>query len=216
MKPDERQVFDSRVDRLYMKKVKCPYCGARIKPMQTTCDQCGVHKMQIANASNKKAKQMMKDGEEGKVIMLKRRPDDVSISRLSMWLLLGLFGAHCFYVGRKIRGFIILGLISLCFISVIVFPMGQMGTVQDGEPEVVIDEETGEPYTEEPDYIEEMVGTHPWREACYDLGWPMPTDFLGLGAFVIWAVDCFAIVFGWFKYPVRLGSKERRENVGNL
>ena len=209
---NQRQVYDPKLDRLYMKTIKCPYCKAKIRSMQTTCGQCGLSKMQILGASNKKAKQMMRDGEHGKIVMLKKRPDDVRMSVLSAWLLLGFFGAHCLYVGRYIRGWIMFGLMVTFIMCVIIFPIGtwnEGAEYRDEEDdvettEVIEEEEIG------------YVGMHPWREVCLDFygSHLLPTDYLGLVAFVMWAVDAFGIVFGYFKYPVRLGESPNasREN----
>lgn len=153
--------------------------------MQATCSQCGISKAQIANSSNQRAKQMMREGHGGKIVMLKRRPDDVRFSTMASWLLLGLFGAHCFYVGRKTRGWIMFWLIIIYIASVMIFPYGTWDAATSS-----------------------FVGIHPWREACIREGFTLPTDFLGVAAVIMWAMDSFAVVFGYFKYPVRLGEKK--------
>jgi len=188
-----QEQYDYKTDRLYVRKIKCPYCGARINKLQMTCEQCGISKEQIAHASNKKAKEMIREGERGKIVMIKSRPEDVSFSKMVSWLVLGLFGAHCFYVGRTTRGFIMLGLIAVCIIFIFILPVGHWDATM---PDV-----NGNP-------IGGIVGMHPWRQTLSQQGWPFPTDFLGLAAFAMWSVDTFAVVFGWFKYPVRLGEKK--------
>jgi len=191
-------VYDAKLDRLYMKKIKCPYCGYKIGSMQTTCDQCGLSKMQIARASNKTAKQMMRDGDGGKIVMIKRRPDDVSFGKLSAWLLLGIFGAHCFYVGRRLRGWIMFGLMMAFIICVFIFPTGIW---REATPEYEDDDGVVTPAT-----AAHFEGRHSWRSACDELSWPFPTDFFGAAALIMWAMDSFAIVLGFWKYPVRLGD----------
>ena len=185
-----RQVYDPKLDRLYMKTVKCPYCRFKIRSMQTTCEQCGLSKMQIARASNKKAKQMMKERDKGKIVMINRRPDDIKLSGFTMSLITGIFGTHCFYVGRRTRGFIMLGVMFLYVASVIIFPMG----IWEGGT---------------------FVGMHPWREAALQFG-VFPADFLGLAVFMMWMLDVVRVLVGWFKYPVRLGdhpNKKKEDEV---
>ena len=192
MSNNQRQVYDPKLDRLFMKTVKCPYCRFKIRSMQSTCEQCGLSKIQIARASNKKAKQMMKEGDKGKIVMVNRRPDDLKVSSFIMSLVTGIFGSHCFYVGRKKRGFIMLGLlVAYVVFSIIVFPMGTW--------------EAGSGF----------VGMHPWREAAMQFG-AFPTDFFGLAVFMMWFFDIVRVAFGWFKYPVRLGehpNKKKEEEV---
>jgi len=147
--------------------------------MQTTCETCGLSKIQIHNSSNKKAKQMIKEGDKGKIVMTKARPNDVEAVPFFCSLALGLFGAHLFYVGRRKKAFIMLGLIGVTVLAAIIFPMG--------------------------DWDNQLEGRHPWRVAT-DAWGAFPLDFLGLAAFVMWALDVFAVILGTFKYPVRLGD----------
>jgi ribosomal protein L24E len=107
---------DEDLDRLYKRKVKCPYCGYPIEKFQSKCDKCGVTKYQISFASNTEAKQIMKNRTGEKIVKLRRRPRDISFTALALRLWLGgWFGLHNYFLGRKWRG-----LIQTIFISVFI------------------------------------------------------------------------------------------------
>lgn len=178
------QKYDKRLDKLYTSSVKCPYCKNKIQRLQTVCSRCGLHKIQIAYASNKRAKEMM-GSEAGKIVKMRRCPNDVKLSQMGWRLVLGIFGVHNFYTGRKIRGWIMLGCMLIFVLQAIVFPFGK-----------VIQNDGGLEY----------VGMHPWRLACIDWGAPFPLDFFGAIALILWLSDIFGVILGWYKYPVRLGE----------
>ena len=160
------QQYCPRLDRLYTSAVRCPYCKHKIQKLQTICSQCGLNKIQIAYASNKRAKEMMKAGEGGKIVKMRRRPADVSMLSMAWRLIFGIFGWHNFYVGRKVRGWIMLGFMIVFIIA---------GTV-------II----------QLDAVDEL--------------WAQPVALISTVPLVMWIADAFAIVFGWYKYPVRLGE----------
>jgi len=81
-------------------------------------------------------------------------------------LIFGIFGWHNFYVGRKVRGWIMLGFMIVFIIA---------GTV-------II----------QLDAVDEL--------------WAQPVALISTVPLVMWIADAFAIVFGWYKYPVRLGE----------
>ena len=176
-----RIVVDEKLDRLYNKNVRCPYCRARIHKYTTTCERCGITKKQILNASNARAKEIKKQKTGGKIVFTRNRPSDVSFTRLVLCLLLGLFGVHNFYVGRKIRGWVMLGGILIVIASFFIFPASR-----DGE-------------------------LHPVNALFVDNGMESPFFLLGAAVFVMWAYDMFSIVFGFYKYPVRLGEKTEKD-----
>jgi len=86
---------------------------------------------------------------------------------MALLLIPGIFGTYNFYVGRKIRGWIMLGGMIIGMVGFFFFS---------------------------------------WRAAFEDWGWPYPPDFGIVLAFILWAYDAFAIVFGFYKYPIRLGE----------
>ena len=112
---------------------------------------------------------MMKAGEKGKIVMMRRRPSDVTMLSIAWRLIFGLFGVHNFYTGRKVRGWISLGFM-------IAFLVGAIILISLDRTEDV---------------------------------WAQPVALLSTPALVMWIADAFAIVFGWYRYPVRLGDSKR-------
>lgn len=182
------QTYDRQLDKLYTSTVRCPYCKNKIQKLQTVCSRCGLHKIQIAYASNKRAKAMMKNDEAGKIIKMRRRPNDVPMWQLACRLIIGIFGVHNFYTGRRIRGWIMLGCMILFIIeATFIFPPGKAVPVDGGGIE--------------------WVGMHPWRSNnVFLMGTLLPFDFLGVIPMILWLSDSLGIIFGWYKYPVRLGE----------
>jgi len=132
-----------------------------------------LNKIQIAYASNKRAKEMMKTGEKGKIVKMRRRPRDVLMWSMAWRLVFGIFGWHSFYVGRRIRGWISLGLMIVYIVcAVILMSIDALG-----------DE------------------------------WVQPVALISTLPLVLWIADAFAIVFGWYKYPVRLGEVKDASKV---
>ena len=87
---------------------------------------------------------------------------------------MGIFGVHNFYMGRRIRGWIMLG----CMLAFLVWFF-----VQDTF----------------------FDATHPWMGM--NVGDSIsPFVLLSTVSLVLWVSDIFGIVFGWYKYPVRLGE----------
>ena len=108
--PNKRK-HDPALDRLIARNIRCPYCSALIAKFTTDCAQCGITKQQIARASNVEAKKIIKSRgrEKGKVLLSRHRPEDLKFAKFLLLLVfLGMFGAHNFYCGRRIRGHIML------------------------------------------------------------------------------------------------------------
>ena len=166
-----RAPVDGRLDKLYNSRIRCPYCKTVIPKYDVKCANCGLTKKQITEASNIRAKEVRKTKSGEKILMTKTKPDDVSFTKMIIWLLLGIFGAHNFYVGRKIRGWIMVGFMVTFIAFCIILPIN-------------------------PDNM------HPWRQAFS--GSVFPTDLLGAAAFFVWVYDAFGVVFGFYKYPVKI------------
>ena len=136
-----------------------------------------MHKKQLSEGSNLRAKKAKKERTGEKLFMTRRRPVDVSFTAMSLFLILGMFGAHCFFVGRKIRGWII----------AIFFIIGSSGYFIPQD----------------------------WRQAYSDsiniAYFPFVTDIFLIAAVTMWIFDIFAVVFGFFAYPIRLGDKQHDE-----
>jgi len=81
--------------------VKCPRCGERCLVSQAKCPECGLVFSRLDDATNKDAVKRLKNGEKQNVIMSKKIPVDKKYWKLILYSsLLGLFGAHYFYVHR--------------------------------------------------------------------------------------------------------------------
>ena len=181
----QRKAPNDKLERLYSKNVRCPYCRMMIPKYVVICEQCGVTKEQIAQASNRDAKEIIKGRGTGKVVMTKTRPDDIDFVKLILiTMFFGMFGGHCFYVGRRIRGMIMLGSMLLFILSAIIFPMGTPANM--------------------------MQDMSPTRRIFVDAGFWFPMDVPGLLVLALWFADWFAIVvFNSFRYPVRLANIEK-------
>lgn len=94
----------------------CPKCGNKIYPEEQKCQFCGVKKVNILEASNKKAKEAIKYKQNTQdIVMTNVLPKDVKRLKLLLFsIFLGFAGVHCFYVGRLKRGFLIPLLFLFC------------------------------------------------------------------------------------------------------
>ena len=69
------------------------------------CPDCGLIFERLNLATNKAGKKMINHGKRDKVIYVNDFPSDLNrYIVFTLALFLGLFGAHCFYVGRYIKG----------------------------------------------------------------------------------------------------------------
>jgi len=142
----------------------------------STCAKCGVTKEQIFTASNKRAKQIKKQRTGEKLFKTRHRPDDVMFTTMAILVIfLGLFGAHHFYVGRKLRGWIQIVFINVGF------------------------------------WVFAFTWKSSIRATFDDWGMPFPTDWLAVIAVLLWIFDAFAVVFGMYRYPIRLGDAKTGE-----
>ena len=174
---------DPRLDRMYVKNVRCLYCKAVIAKYTMKCEQCGITKEQIAGASNQEALKIKKEGLPGKVVFTTQKPNDLRFGKfVALMVFLGIFGAHNFFVGRRIKGWIMFVGMMVCILGFIIFPIPQDGGVATGMASV---------------------------RGIFDSGarfpLPFPTDLLGGIIIIMWIVDWFAaVVFSRYKYPVRI------------
>jgi len=87
--------------------MRCPKCYGKLEKTTQICTKCGFKNAQIKNASNKKAKKLMRSGDGDLVLYTNILPYDLSKKTLVLLCgFLGLFGAHFFYVGRMFRALI--------------------------------------------------------------------------------------------------------------
>ena len=90
---------------------KCPRCAMKVPVETLICPDCRLNYKKFNEATNKEAKQALKEGEKDNVLMRKGCPPDVNkIKLLLMVILLGFAGGHHYYVGRYK-----MGLVYSCF-----------------------------------------------------------------------------------------------------
>lgn len=90
---------------------KCPRCGEKNAKMAVKCSYCGLIFERLKWATNKAGKKMLHLGKKNKVVYTTKLPSDLKMYKiLLMCIFLGLFGGHCFYVGRFKKG-----ILMLCF-----------------------------------------------------------------------------------------------------
>lgn len=98
----------------------CPRCGLKCLVSNDVCPDCGLSFSRLKIATNKEAKNKILRHDRDFIIRTSTLPSDVSFIRLLLYaLFLGVFGAHCFYVGRYLRGAITLGdFIAICLLTI--------------------------------------------------------------------------------------------------
>ena len=87
------------------KNKRCPRCNIKMPIGTPTCPSCMLNFSKFNSATNKEAKQAIREGEKDNVLMRKGCPSDVSkIKLLLICIFLGFTGAHYYYVGRYKMG----------------------------------------------------------------------------------------------------------------
>ncbi len=83
----------------------CPRCGLKTIESTEVCEDCGLRFERLALATNKDAKRKKLRGDRSFIIKTKTLPSDVSFIRLLLYtIFLGIFGGHCYYTGRYLKG----------------------------------------------------------------------------------------------------------------
>jgi hypothetical protein len=172
--------IDPYLDHLYNTTVRCPYCRLKILKYTTTCIRCGVSKIQLYESSNMRARQIKKRKTGERTFMTMRRPFDVDLTKMIFLCIVGFTGAYCFNVGRNIRGWAVM----LCLW------IGLMGGAVC--------------YF----YPPAMAAHEYFRDEMGLMG--LPTYFFFIAGIGMWAYDFCGIIFGFFRYPVRLGDNGKK------
>lgn len=103
------------------KMIKCPRCGLKNPPGSISCGDCELKFERLAIATNSDAKRKKLRGDRDYIIKVTDIPSDVSFIKLLMYtIFLGIFGGHCYYVGRYLRGAILTTNI-VCMIAFVLF-----------------------------------------------------------------------------------------------
>ena len=98
-----------RERRAEKKFVVCPRCGIKSLSVSESCPECGLVFSRLDIATNKDAKRKIKRRDKDFIIYTNKLPSDVSKIKLTLLTIFtGIFGGHCFYVGRYWRGSILL------------------------------------------------------------------------------------------------------------
>ena len=86
--------------------MNCPKCGNKL--IEDKCPFCKTTKQDILTAVNKPVRKMNLKERQKIVFYTNNIPLDVSRKKLILYsIFLGLFGVHCMYVGRYLRGCLI-------------------------------------------------------------------------------------------------------------
>ena len=115
------------------KNKRCPRCNTKMPVEVVTCPSCSLNFQKFETATNKEAKQALKQGEKERVLMKKGFPSDVSkIKLMLLTIFLGFTGAHYYYVGRNKMGafftiFFVVGVVNAILSSLLkVTPKGDL------------------------------------------------------------------------------------------
>ena len=80
----------------------CPRCNTKLPFNLQVCPNCALNFNKFNAATNRAAKQALKDGEKQQILLRTGVPTDVNkIKLLLITIFLGFTGAHYYYVGRK-------------------------------------------------------------------------------------------------------------------
>jgi hypothetical protein len=174
-----RTPVSEKLDKLYGKNIRCPYCGSRIPKFVSTCENCGISKAQLAEAivnggNDKRSHQR---------IWSALRPADIPFWKMAVGCVFGMFGTHCFISRRWIRGTIICSCIFILFIGGFIF---------------------------HPSIPDLGIAAHPLRAAFESQGLPVPFDVIGMVGVVLWIWDWFAVLLGFYKYPVIIKIEDEK------
>lgn len=113
-------------------KVKtCPRCGLQYMEGLVSCPDCGLIFSRLDHATNHDAKQKIKRFDFDYIIKTNKLPSDLSFIRLLLYsIFFGVFGGHCFYVGRYFRGGFLL--INFLFFLCLAIFNSEIALVADG------------------------------------------------------------------------------------
>lgn len=113
------------------KFVICPRCGIKSLSSSESCPECGLVFSRLDIATNKDAKRKIKRRDKDFIINTSKLPSDVNrVKLILLTIFTGLFGGHCFYVGRYWRGGILLLNTIILMLYVIFNP--QLASIDEG------------------------------------------------------------------------------------
>lgn len=127
---------DDRLDALFMREMRCPYCQTRMPKGTSKCANCALTKEQIYYA---KLTHPYKPGRH--VLQSKVRPAELPYWKMTVASVFGLFGVHCFITKRYVRGAVILFLTVAFLVSLFLFPPA-FGEFTAHETRIMFEEKT--------------------------------------------------------------------------
>jgi len=115
----KRITTDERLDILYMKEMRCPYCQTKMPKGTSKCKNCALTKEQIYYA---KLTAPYKPGQN--ILFSKVRPAEMPLWKMGVGGIFGFLGVHCFMAKRYLRGAVMLLLTVAFIVTLCVFPQG--------------------------------------------------------------------------------------------
>ena len=112
----------------------CPRCGIRCLATADTCQECGLVFARMEIATNADAKKKIKRGDKDYIIKTNNLPSDVSFAKLlTICACLGIFGGHCYYVGKYKQGI----LQTICVSIILLFGVFNGWIYENGLGEIM-------------------------------------------------------------------------------
>lgn len=108
---------DDRLDALFMREMRCPYCQTKMPRGTSKCKNCGLSKEQIYYA---KLTAPYKPGRN--ILMSKVRPAGLPLWQMGLGAAFGFFGIHCFISKRYLRGALFWLLLIGFIVELCIFP----------------------------------------------------------------------------------------------
>ncbi len=141
-KPQADAVFkhrvhaDERLDALFMREMRCPYCQTKIPKGTSKCKNCALTKEQIYHA---KLTTPYKPGQN--ILMSKVRPAELPFWQMITGASFGFLGIHCYIAKRYIRGIVML-LLTVSFIAALIMFPPAIGESAAHEYRLMFEEKT--------------------------------------------------------------------------
>ena len=108
---------DERLDALFMRNMRCPYCQTQMPKGTSKCKNCGLTKEQIYYAPLVNPYKSNQN-----VLHSKIRPAALPLWKMGVGVIFGFLGTHCYIAKRYVRGIVMLLLTVGFIISCVVFP----------------------------------------------------------------------------------------------
>lgn len=102
--------------------MRCPKCYGSVDKRRQICKHCGFKLKDMDGATHKAVKQARKDGFGMDVMYTNKLPSDIKKKKLLLLcIFLGMFGAHNFYAGHKIKAIysLIVSIVMFTFATLI-------------------------------------------------------------------------------------------------